>query len=111
MTTMESVFRVCVDCGEHFEITPSDQQLLEERAAADGANWNLPRRCSRCRLERRRLRLQFDNDHQDEWFTCVDCGAVFVFGGKDKAFFSRSGFAKPKRCRPCRERRRAGVNG
>lgn len=33
---------------------------------------------------------------------CKDCGAEFIFGDKDQAFYQEMGFTPPKRCKKCR---------
>ena len=38
---------------------------------------------------------------------CADCGTVFVLGPEQRAFFVERGLAMPRRCRPCRQKRRA----
>lgn len=44
---------------------------------------------------------------QDETRTCVDCAAEFVFTAGEQEFYECKGFTeKPKRCEPCRRRRK-----
>lgn len=38
---------------------------------------------------------------------CADCGTPFVFGEKDQEFYAKRQFTPPKRCRGCREERKA----
>jgi hypothetical protein len=38
---------------------------------------------------------------------CCDCGTMFVFTISEQEFFRELGFQTPRRCRPCRERRKA----
>ena len=44
---------------------------------------------------------------QDKSLTCSDCGAEFVFSAKDQAYYTERGFVSPKRCKPCREAKKA----
>jgi hypothetical protein len=43
---------------------------------------------------------------QDEERKCL-CGATFVIEAGEKRFFENKGFALPKRCVPCRDKKRA----
>lgn len=38
---------------------------------------------------------------------CLDCGTQFAWTSGEQAFYDRRGFARPKRCPPCRDRKRA----
>jgi Probable zinc-ribbon domain len=38
---------------------------------------------------------------------CADCGIPFQFGEKDQQFYEVQGFTPPKRCKPCRDVRKA----
>lgn len=45
---------------------------------------------------------------EDKTIVCADCGAQFVHSAEDQARYAERGFAnEPKRCRECREKRRA----
>jgi hypothetical protein len=48
-----------------------------------------------------------DPNGEDEWLICVDCGEGFLFAGRDRQYFAAQGFARPKRCRSCRQARKA----
>lgn len=37
---------------------------------------------------------------------CVDCGQTFTITAGEQRFFLEKGLALPKRCKPCREKRR-----
>lgn len=50
-------------------------------------------------------------DFQDKTLSCKDCGRDFVFRAKDQEFFARQGFTDPKRCKPCRDLRKAEKEG
>lgn len=46
-------------------------------------------------------------DFQDRQITCLDCHQVFTFTAGEQEFYQRKGFQEePKRCKPCRERRK-----
>lgn len=109
-TAIEPVTRTCRDCRRTFEVTVAEIRALED--IAPRAGWTEirpPSRCLSCRrLSREAPHIVFDNG-QDEWLTCVDCGQVFLFGGRDREFFARQvpPWSTPKRCRPCRRARAA----
>ena len=42
----------------------------------------------------------------DKVLQCKDCGDEFVFTERDQEFYQRQGFQEPKRCKPCRERKK-----
>lgn len=47
-------------------------------------------------------------EFQDRQLTCVDCGQPFVFTAGEQEFYARKGFKEePKRCKICREARKA----
>lgn len=44
---------------------------------------------------------------EDQTFTCVQCGAQFVFSADEQDFFESRGLhSPPKRCKPCRAEKR-----
>jgi hypothetical protein len=43
----------------------------------------------------------------DEVIVCADCKTEFTFTASESAFFAVKGLTKPRRCRPCRQQRRA----
>ena len=46
--------------------------------------------------------------YTDKNLTCVDCGSTFLFSADDQEFYARKGFTnEPKRCKPCRDKRKA----
>ena len=48
----------------------------------------------------------------DRQITCVDCAQPFVFTAGEQEFYSRKGFREePKRCKVCREVRKAKRSG
>jgi CxxC-x17-CxxC domain-containing protein len=47
----------------------------------------------------------------DRQITCIDCGQPFLFTAGEQEFFARKGFhEEPKRCKPCRDQRKARRN-
>ena len=44
---------------------------------------------------------------KDRKLQCCDCGGKFTFEAGEQAFFLSKELAEPKRCKPCRARRRA----
>lgn len=49
---------------------------------------------------------------EDKMITCADCGAEFVHSADDQARYAERGFAnEPKRCRDCRDKRKAQSGG
>ncbi len=46
-------------------------------------------------------------DYTDKTLICVDCNAEFIHSADDQARYAERGFTnEPKRCRPCREKRK-----
>ena len=45
-------------------------------------------------------------ERRDEQIVCVDCERVFTWTEAGQLFFERKGFARPKRCRTCRDAHR-----
>lgn len=46
-------------------------------------------------------------DFVDRTLTCVDCGDQFPFSAREQAFFAEKGFQPPKRCKSCKQVRKA----
>ena len=47
-------------------------------------------------------------EKQDKKITCVDCGAEFVFTVREQEFYAEKGFTnEPKRCKACRDAKKA----
>lgn len=42
----------------------------------------------------------------DETITCHDCNAQFLFAEGEADFYARRGLSKPKRCSPCRAKKK-----
>src|SRR5262245_24353683 len=50
--------------------------------------------------------------YQDKTLTCIDCGADFTFTAEAQEFFATHQLTnEPKRCKPCREKRKTGPRG
>src|SRR5262245_28359062 len=51
-------------------------------------------------------------EYQDRQLTCADCAQAFVFSAGEQEFYVRKGFKEePKRCKPCRDMRKARREG
>jgi CxxC-x17-CxxC domain-containing protein len=51
-------------------------------------------------------------EYQDRQITCLDCSQPFLFSAGEQEFYARKGFREePKRCKPCRETRKARRDG
>lgn len=47
-------------------------------------------------------------EFQDKTIKCVDCGQEFTFTAGEQEFYASKGFTnEPKRCKACREARKA----
>ncbi|HYG78649.1 MAG TPA: zinc-ribbon domain containing protein [Planctomycetota bacterium] len=44
---------------------------------------------------------------RDKTLTCCDCNASFVFTVRDQEFFAAKNYSEPRRCKPCREIKKA----
>ncbi len=54
---------------------------------------------------------QNEGMYEDQVVTCRDCNSEFVFSAGEQAFFAQKGFmAPPKRCKPCRDKKKTGEN-
>ncbi len=51
--------------------------------------------------------LEFD----DRQLTCGDCGEGYVWSAKDQEFYKAKGYEQPKRCKPCRDAKKAQREG
>jgi CxxC-x17-CxxC domain-containing protein len=47
----------------------------------------------------------------DMQITCSDCGQEFTFSSADQQFFQERGYSTPKRCKPCRQAKKADQGG
>jgi len=49
--------------------------------------------------------------YEDKAIICADCGQEFTFTASEQAFYAEKGFTDaPKRCKPCRQARKAQRN-
>jgi CxxC-x17-CxxC domain-containing protein len=48
---------------------------------------------------------------QDQNLTCQDCGKQFVWSAEDQEFYAERGLQQPKRCKDCRQARKAQQGG
>lgn len=44
---------------------------------------------------------------EDKSIECADCGDTFVWTMKEQEFYQTKGFSQPKRCKPCRQKKKA----
>jgi hypothetical protein len=56
-------------------------------------------------------RRQEVSDFQDKELTCSDCHGKFPHSAKDQEFFAERGFQEPKRCKHCRQAKKARSGG
>ena len=46
-------------------------------------------------------------EYKDKVIKCTDCGEEFISTDGEQAFYAEKGFNnEPKRCKPCREKRK-----
>jgi len=43
----------------------------------------------------------------EQRLTCADCGREFAFGAEEQTFFRERGYDPPKRCKECRQAKKA----
>lgn len=43
---------------------------------------------------------------KDQRLSCCDCGSTFIFTAGEQASFQSKGLSTPKRCKPCRLKRK-----
>ena len=43
--------------------------------------------------------------------TCTECGTTFPFTEREQEYYRERGLSHPKRCKPCRDARRANFGG
>jgi hypothetical protein len=48
-----------------------------------------------------------ESETGDQLLACCECGDDFLFDVSEQRFYERKGFGPPKRCKPCRDARRA----
>lgn len=47
----------------------------------------------------------------DEVINCSDCRTEFTFTASEASFYASKGLTKPRRCKPCRQKRKAANAG
>ncbi|MFQ5751979.1 MAG: zinc-ribbon domain containing protein [bacterium] len=47
----------------------------------------------------------------DKTLVCQECGQEFTFSADEQQFFNERGFQEPKRCKPCRDKRKRDRRG
>ncbi|MBA3713372.1 MAG: zinc-ribbon domain containing protein, partial [Pyrinomonadaceae bacterium] len=47
------------------------------------------------------------SNYQEQTLTCADCGRDFSFSERDQEFYREKGFEPPKRCKDCRDAKKA----
>ncbi len=78
------MIRHCADCGAPFSLEPEEEDWFRREGLS------LPRRCSRCRSNRRAVK--------DRYLTCRRCGRTFVWT-KDIQLYARThGWKEPRHC-------------
>lgn len=45
--------------------------------------------------------------YEDKELICKDCGEFFTFSGGEQRYYAERQFSEPKRCKPCRQKRKA----
>lgn len=51
-------------------------------------------------------------DYQDRSVQCIDCHQAFSFTAGEQEFYERKGFKEvPKRCKPCRDKKKSKRDG
>lgn len=48
-----------------------------------------------------------EGNMEDRTIECEGCGNHFTFSAKEQEFFAEKGFQDPKRCKPCRNKRKS----
>jgi CxxC-x17-CxxC domain-containing protein len=48
---------------------------------------------------------------EDKTLVCEDCGEEFTFSAEEQSFYMEKGFQEPKRCKPCRDKRKTARMG
>lgn len=47
-----------------------------------------------------------ETPYADQTLTCVDCHQPWTFEAGEQEFFADKGLSTPKRCKPCRQKKR-----
>ncbi len=95
----------CSECGEDFVHSAEDQARYAERGFT-----NDPKRCRACRERRKAEEEEAVASGEAKKLVCSDCGQEFLHSAQDQAYYAERGFSNdPKRCRNCREKRKANA--
>jgi predicted RNA-binding Zn-ribbon protein involved in translation (DUF1610 family) len=89
---MHPITEICTDCGAEFIISVKEQLFAQE-----DKGFVLPKRCQKCRDDRR---------NKSKHIVCIECGDVFEFTANDQEFYTKNNFKEPKRCINCRKSRK-----
>jgi CxxC-x17-CxxC domain-containing protein len=49
-------------------------------------------------------------EFEEKTLVCEDCGEEWTFSADEQQFFDDRGYQTPKRCKPCRQRRKMSGN-
>ena len=90
MEIRDFITRTCCDCGQEFEISPTEQKFFDIHGL------EYPKRCMNCRDKRKEVQV----------FVCCDCGHEFTMKKTEIEFYNSNGLYIPKRCPSCRNARR-----
>ncbi len=66
--------------------------------------------CKACSKKAAKPTKQPESKLEDKVLTCEDCGEEFIFSAGEQHFYESKGFSKPKRCKPCRDKKKAAHN-
>ena len=55
------------------------------------------------------MRDRMEAKIEDKELGCCDCGQAFTFSTGEQRYFKSKGLSIPKRCKPCRQQRRASL--
>ncbi|MEE8400681.1 MAG: CxxC-x17-CxxC domain-containing protein [Candidatus Hydrothermarchaeaceae archaeon] len=50
-------------------------------------------------------------EYEDRTLVCEDCGNEWTFSSDEQEFFNDRGYQTPKRCKPCRQKRKTSRTG
>jgi len=104
--------RVCKTCQQPFEIDENEQVFLRQLADRTGHRAYMPARCLACRKDSRQQEETVTSIVPGGYtISCVDCGDPFEFREQDQRFYLERGFRRPRRCPPCRTKRKSASAG
>lgn len=78
------MIRHCADCGAPFSLEPEEEDWFQREGLT------LPRRCGRCRSNRRAVK--------DRHLTCRRCGRTFVWPRDIQLYARTYGWKEPRHC-------------